>query len=99
MSLAQAFLRSKLQGDLPPIVQIRHLARADLERLAQDLEEGAAGIGDERLVRRVVEQTRRQREHWIVSFREPDPAGTASTLHATMVRVYDDTGEAEFALT
>lgn len=98
--LAQTFLQSQLQGDLPPVVHVRHFSRLDLEKWAQDLENGCLGPlprSEQGALRRLIRQTRQEREHWVVSFRDPDPPGTATTLHATMVRVYDDTGEAEFA--
>jgi hypothetical protein len=99
IKLAQAFLQTRLQRDLPPITHVRHMGSSDLEKRARDLEAGCLGpleVSDQTALQKIVQRTRGEREHWLVSFRAPDPSGTATTLHATMVRVYDDTGEAEF---
>jgi hypothetical protein len=97
--LAEAFLRGQLTCDVPPVVQVRHFAGEEREEMAAEVERECrdSGIRDKRTIQQHVRKAGFDRDHWVVSFRAPDPPGSATTLHATMVRVFDDTGETEFA--
>ena len=99
VEIAQDFLTKLLEHPPPKLLMVRHRSVDELAEASEQIRQLLAGCGitDDRTVSLEIARAGCSREHWIVAFKEPAPPGTATTLHATMVRVFIDTGEAMLA--
>jgi len=99
LEIATEFLRKHLGHKPPAVLIVRHRSFAELRERAEQIRQilSESGITDHQIVALEVARAACNRQHWVVVFKDPDPPGTASTLHGTVVLVFDDTGEAMLA--